>query len=528
MPKRTFLPFGEWLPDQKLFLNQGLLRAENVVPVYGNYFSAPTPSLIGTVLPGAQAAMGLGTVPTSPTTWSAYIGTTSKIYEVTSAGVRTDRAGGVYATPDVISGSQFVAFGESVIETRYTEPPQIRLPAAATFVPLHSGTFAPAGRFPFVVRGNLFLAHCSVPAPYDAVPAGANPQLVAWSQTDAPRFFGGPRVDPQYVGSDYQQIQNDYGQVTGAIGGAYGLVFQQRAVVRVDGPPYTFREIICGKGCRYPNSIVQDDQNTYYWGDGGPSRIEYGGQLLKSDQVDVLGAGKLVRSLIDDVSTFGPGIALRHGTDPYTVSAAIDVQNRLIFWSLNNVGSPVPGGVLLVYNIDEKRFTVFYLQTINGGAPGASFLTTRAETGDPWVPGHNHAFIARVIGGSAPGDYLMTWQVPTGSPSLPDATVVPPLIQTGYVQLNPDLTTRITRARPIVSGTLPSGLSLTVTDTNDPFAPVSGGTAAYRDAGGWYAFQESKLADFHSLLLTCGNAGGGVNEWKGFEVEYVEGGAYSA
>lgn len=528
MPKRTFLPFGEWLPDQKLFLNQGLLRAENVVPVYGNYFSAPTPNQIGAVLPGAQAAMGLGTVPTSPTTWSAYVGTTSKIYEMTSAGVLTDRSGAVYATPDVISGSQILAFGESVIETRYTGPPQIRLPAAATFVPLHSGTFAPAGRFPFVVRANLFLANCSVPAPYDAVPAGANPQLVAWSQSDAPRFFGGPRVDPQYVGADYQQINNDYGQITGAVGGAYGLIFQQRAVVRVDGPPYTFQEIIRGKGCRYPNSIVQDDQNTYFWGDGGPSLIEYGGQLLKSDQVTVLGAGKVVRSLIDDVSNFGPGIALRHGTDPYTVSAAIDVQNRLVYWTVNSVASPIAGGLVLAYNIDEKRFSIFYLPIpTGGGAQGAIFLTTRAETGDPWVPGHNHAFISRSILGSSPGDYLMTWQVPTGAASLTDPTVVPPLLATGYVQLNPDLTTRITRVRPIISGTLPSGVAIAVTDTNDPFAPVAGGTAAYF-AAGWWVFQDSKTTDFHSLSITCTNAAGGVNEWKGLEIEFTDGGAYGA
>lgn len=526
MPKRTFLPFGEWLPDQKLFLNQGLLRAENVVPVYGNYFSAPTPNLIGGVGdPLPQAAWGLGTLATSPSTWSAFIPTTSKIYEVTSGGVRTDRSGAAYASPDTFSGGQIVAFGQSVIETRYTAPPNILLPGAATFAPLHSGTFAPAGRFPFVIRGNLFLAHCSVPAPYDAVPAGANPQLVAWSQTDAPRFFGGPRVDPQYVGADYQQVQNDYGQITGAVGGNYALLFQQRAVVRIDGPPYTFQEIIRGKGCRFPNSIVQDDQNTYFWGEGGPSVIEYGGQLLKSDQVTVLGSGKVVRTMIDDTTNFSAGISLKHSANPHTaVSAHLDTQNRLIFWAVDNTGTGL--NLLLVYNIDEKRFTIFYPQGLGGGAPGALFLTTRGETGDGWAPGRNGAFIQRVIGGTDPGDHLMTWQVPTAPANLPDGTVAPPVIATGYVQLNPDSTTRILRARPIISGIMPPSLTLTLTDTSDPFQPQVGGTAGFRDTSGWYVFQNSFFCDFHALAITCTNAGNGVNEWKGFEVEFETGAAY--
>lgn len=526
--KRTFLPFGEWLPDQKLFLNSGLVKAENVVPVYGNLYAAPSfsgmPGAAAAAL--AQTAYGLGAVGLSVTTWNAYVGTTSKIYEITNAGAVTDRSGAAYATPDSTSGSQITAFGQSVIETRYTEPPQILLPAAGTFVPLHSATFAPAGRFPFSVRGNLFMAHCFVPAPYDAVPAGANPQLVAWSQTDAPRFYGGPRVDPQLVGSDYQQIANDYGVITGAVGGNYGLVFQQRAVVRVDGPPYTFQEVVRGKGTRYPNSIVQNDQDTYFWGDSGPSILEYGGQLLKSDQATALAAGKLQRTLLDNSTSFDGGYSIKNLISPIEVSGASDLTNRLIFWAYSRSVGSTPGDAILVYNIEEKRFTIFFLVDPNGGAAGALFLRNRPNIGGRWRPGSDQVFINRVAGGTAPGDYVGGWSV---------TSTASPTIKGGYVQLDPDITTRIIRVRPILTGTLINlvntlGLTLSLVDTNDPFSSPAAQATAIRDEHGWFLFQDSRFADFHSLAVTVSNAAlaGGILEAEGFEVEYVTGAAYSA
>jgi hypothetical protein len=520
MPKRTFLPFGEWLPDQRLFLNQGLLRAEGVVPVYGNYFVAPTPQFLGAVLP--QTAYGLGVLPTSPSAWRAYVGTTSKIYEVTNAGVRTDRSGAAYATPDTTSGSQILAFGQSVIETRYTAPPNILLSGAAAFVPLHSGTFAPAGRFPFTIRGNLFLAHCSVPAPYDAVPAGANPQLVAWSQTDAPRFFGGPRVDPQYVGSDYQQIQNDYGMITGAVGGDYGLVFQQRAVVRVDGPPYTFQEIVRGKGCRYPNSIVQDEQNTYFWGPGGPTVLEYGGQLQKSDQFTTLGDGKVSRTLLDNTTSFS-SYASASGMDPIFVGAVADNTNGLIFWAYTKVLGGINGANILCYNINEKRFSFFRTGPLNGGTEsGILFPRWRSDTGDSWTPGQNQVFIIRIYDGATAGDFLSTWS-PIGT--------APATLENGYFQLDPNATTRILRVRPILSYSPSAGATVTTSlkDVNVPYGtPAVSALQLVPDGMGWYAAQSSLFTDFHSLSMVLGGQVSAVNEMKGWEIEYETGGAYSA
>lgn len=520
MPKRTFLPFGEWLPDQRLFLNQGLLRAENVVPVYGNYFVAPHHTPISAAL--AQTVYGLGASPTA-SAWTSYVGTTSKIYEVSNLGVVTDRSGAAYATPDVISGSQITNFGTSVIETRYTAPPNILLSGAGAFVALHSGTFAPAGRFPFAVRGNLFLANCSVPAPYDAVLAGANPQLVAWSQTDAPRFFGGPRVDPQYVGADYQQINNDYGAVTGAVGGQYGIIFQQRAIIRVDGPPYTFQEVVRGKGMRAPNSIVQVDQDTYFWGESGPSVLEYGGQLLKSDQVTVLAEGKAARTLIDNNTTFST-MAVAPNFDPITISGAADLANGLVFWAYpNNVAAASPGSdFVVVYNISEKRLSFFRMEPATAAVTFCRFLTNRVDLGDAWGTGATQLFIRRVGG----VDQLCFWSPSGGSNT--DTT-----LEGGYFQLDPNVTQRILRARPILAwdnGTFPISLSMTLKDTNRPYEPPVSASSTTRDNMGWFVFPDSKYSDFHGLSVTApaGSNTYAVTEWKGFEVEYETGPAYIA
>lgn len=530
--KRIFVPWAEYLPDQKYFENQGLLTAEGVVPVYGDYFQSPGVNNLTSVGDFATtgAYYGLHAHPRSASPgWTMYGPTASKIWEISASGVKTDRSGAAYATPGTDSGAQFVSYGDSVIETRYTSPPNILLSGAGAFTALHTATFSPAAKFACVVRNNLFLANCSLPAPYDGLAAGANPQLVAWSGTDAPRSFGSLRADPQIVGAGYQPLNNDFGPITGAYGGDdFGLIFQSRGIVRVDGPPYQFGAVIRGHGCRYPNSIVGVGADIYFWGEGGPSVIRNGGQIsvLRSlqAQVEVLGKDKLVRSLIDNVTPAGVH-PVASGIPPINISAYADLTNRVIFWAYTTAAGAsagASGDYVLAYNYDEDRFATF---APGFGFPqGALFLRQRPETGDPWLVGRNGVFVFRDATGGAPGtDLVSTWFYNNGG-----------LVnfQTGFMQLDPQQSTRIRRVRPVNSRPTAASLTQTITilSTSDPKgaqAPTTRGPYSTADSNGWIATPDADFSDFNAVRYGCDSGGWIVSNHKGFEVEYETGGAYS-
>jgi hypothetical protein len=529
--KRIFIPFGELTPDAREFNNEGLTQATNVAPIGDTYVlsqywklrTAALPHLLG------QPPKGLWIHPsTSSTTWYGYWGNINgSLYEVsnTSAAIWTvtdkTRLAAVYLG-DAWHGT---SFGDSVIMTNYSEDVQLLTsPAAANFVKLaQSGGgnpgMDPKAKFAFPVRSNMFLLNLNLAAPFDGLSAGANPNVVAWSQSENARQYGSFNVTPQLTGCGYQPLNYDSGAITGGVGGQYALISMQRGWARVDGPPYTFRPISQGVGNQCSNGIIRFDNDVYFWGPNGPMVFRDGeGPAIP------IAKDKLSRTLTDAVFGSPYSCGVYGGADPFLLSAGADHVNRQVWWAFS-AGISVDGELLLMYDVDTQRFT--FQTPRQDGDPaticGALSLQTRPEQPSGWTPGRDLVCVMSV--GPFPSEYYL-------ATPFQSATPVTATFEKGYMQLDENQTQRIVRARPIYSMNDPSIVptaSITISSKNKPFeAPTVKGPYTTLDSHGWITTPDTVFADFHRPKLTFSGISSRVTEISGLEIEIGFGGSYAA
>lgn len=526
--KRVFVPFGELRPDEGLFGSDALTRATNVVPLAGDYAPSRAWKLRTALLSAdiADQPRGFHIHPTtSGSTWVGYLGysaldefsnTSAATWTVT---VKTRTVGGAYAANEPWSGA---SFGDSVIMTNYADDPQLLTsPATANFVKLaQSGGgnpgMDPKARFVFPIRGNLFLANLNLAAPFDTLPAGANPNVVAWSQTENVRQYGSFNVTPQLTGTGYQPLSYDFGAISGGIGGQYGMIAMQRGWARVDGPPYTFRPLSEGIGCIRQNSIGRFDEDVYFWGATGPMVFRGGeGPAIP------LSLGKIARTLADP-NFNGGTFAYALGANPVFTCFGADHVNRLIWWSFTASSSIEDGSLIIVLSVDDGRFS--FIEPRKDGDPdtviGIQFLQTRPEQIVDWTPGRDLAGIVSTL-----GDYYGA--TPLGSP-----TSIAVDLERAFQQFEPELTVRPRRVRPIYSlsddSTIPS-LTVSVTSKNKPFQVATPITfTGTLDPHGWLTLPTVPFADFHRIRVQLQAIPSRLLELPGYELEYEVGGPYSA
>lgn len=540
--KVSFVPWGELKPDAKLFNNDGLVNALNVAPVHGNYVAAQRWLVDFTLTPFSDEPYGMHVHFGGGSTWYSYVGTITKLYQVSSAFVATDKTravGGNYATSGSggENGWQGTSFGDAIIMTNYVDDPQLLTsPAAANFVKLaQSGGgnpgMDPKAKFVFPVRNNLFLANLNLSAGFDTLPSGANPTVVAWSQTDNVRQFGSYAVTPSLTQTGYQPLSYDFGHITGGIGGDYGLVALQRGWVRVDGPPYVFRPVVVGSGCRYPNSICRLGEDVYFWGASGPSVLRGG------DTLEVIGSGKITRTLIDNSSGFSPTFSVSTFQEIRHLGSAVDPANGLVSWIyMESFLGAARGGVMLMYNTREDRFSFVEMSVASSagvfpdgfGSPGLLFIGSAPDLGASWAPGRDYVGVIKYVQGFPV--ITPAWQM--ASPGYTTAGSTNPRLDRAFVQLNPDRATRVRRVRPIysISGSDPYTATVYVTTKSKPYETAT--TFSFTtttDTHGWITTPDTVLGDFHQIgvefTLTQQPT---IVEMEGYEVEYEVGGRYVA
>lgn len=528
--KYEFRPFRNLKPDRGLLLNDGLSDARGVVPAYESYIATKPFSPVAFSGAGPFTEIyGLHAHHAGGTAWYAYFGESDDLYEMNWVFTTADKSrlvGGAYNTAGAggENGWQGASFGDAVIMTNYVDDPQLLTsPAAGNFVKLaQSGAgnpgMDPKAKFVFAVRGNLFLANLNLAAGFDTLAAGANPTAVCWSQSENIRQYGSFNVTPQLTGTGYQPLNYDFGHITGGIGGDYGLVFFQTGIVRVDGPPYMFRPIVIGQGCRFPNSIVQVGEDVYFWSTSGPARLRGG-----EGPLEPIGRGQVARTLIDDSTGYSlayalesdPAVPLRH------VSGGRDLANGLVWWSYTPTTLFAYGQMSVIYNITEDRFSF----SLNApGTSGVTFLRTLPDLGGQWMPGRD------LIGIYTTAPTGSTW-----SPAMPDFAAAGQQIQISdsYRKLNEEVTTRIVRVRPVyarASGAGPLPMTISIDSRNNlvQFGAVL--TLTSIDSHGWYTAPASSFAEFHGVFFLIPSTASGtetITELKGYEIEYELGPRYS-
>jgi len=472
---RVTIPFGKWKPDFGPTPGQHLWLAFQVSPSITGYeqFRQITFSDIGNsteTLRGVGVYRGINP--------RNYIATDTKIYDYVPTTL-TDRSRGVpYNTATAGDGFFFAEFGPYVFATNGIDNIQISSPglaapvyAFADITPAAAGA-NPAAKYIIAHKGHVIIANIDLRAgAYGAIAADYHPDLVWWSATDNGVAFGSPADSPALLGTDYKFLYDGDGPITGMVAAADAFfVFKERAVYRVDGPPFQFSKISFGLGTVYPRSIVTRGTNIYFMSSSGPAVID-----AVSSQMRLLSTDGGHRHIVDSLlprkgSSLGlipqgfgntspiqnTNVALDDSLNtPFTVTAFADqAHDRVIFTASSSLTLVENSGKLCwIYDESSDSLSVAGLYSSNGiptivGTTGSIMLVPLAAYSKYRAPWQDMGVICiKVVGGA--GDIYLGLQ---GDDN--------PINSNGLVQFRlpftpftdrPGVKTRILAFRPIYS-----------------------------------------------------------------------------
>lgn len=322
--------FAEWLPDLAAQNNPGALVANNCIPAVDGYRQ-----LLGlTEYTNALGAYARGAIAVKGSDGNVYnyAGDATKLYTLTTAtwADASRLAGGAYTTA-TSNYWEFAKWGENVIATNLDDAPQIMILGGANFAAL--GGSPPKAKSVAIVRDFVVLGHINDGA--------AKKTSVAWSGFGDETQWG---TNP-LTQADQQDINDNLGNIVRVVGGAYGLVFFERGVVRMEyeGPPTVFRFSTIERkiGAVSSGAVADAGGLVYYIADDGV-------YVCNGQSVENIGSQKVNRHLISDLD----------GAYLYRITSAVDYRNSIVVWAYPGNGNA--GGQpnkLLIYHWPTGRFS---------------------------------------------------------------------------------------------------------------------------------------------------------------------------
>jgi len=312
------LQFTEWLPDQPAMAGS-LNDAKNVVPLSLGYSGFPNAENYS-----GSASENLNNIIVGKfgADVQVFAGGSTKLFKMdntTLALADVSKTGGYSSTDNW----QFKQFGKKILAANNSAKIQSwEIASSTAFADVDSS--APIAKYITVVRDFVVAANIN---------GGTDANKVQWSDiNDETNWTSGSTSQ-----SDYQIIP-DGGNITGLAGGEFGLVFLEKAVVRMSyiGSPlfFQFDTISRGLGCLEGNSIATYGATTFFLADDG---------FYKCDGTNVVGIGteKVDRWFFDDCSL----------TDLNSMTTAVDPIKKLVVWNYKAV--------------DGKRHMIIYNWQIN-------------------------------------------------------------------------------------------------------------------------------------------------------------------
>jgi hypothetical protein len=247
------IAFTEWTPDLA-GVAENLAVAKNVVPSALGYNPFPT-----AVDYSAAASEDLNNVFAGKfsSTTTVFSGGTTKLFKFDGADLSMDNVSKTGNYSSVVKWN-FTQFGNTIIAANNVNKLQgYTLGSSTTFDDLNAS--APVAEYVTVVRDFVVAA---------SLDGGSNANKVQWSNiNDETNWTTGAASQ-----SDYQII-SDGGNIHGMTGGEIGLIFLDRAIVRMSyiGSPlfFQFDTISRGVGCVEGNTVVQYGSMTYFLGADG-------------------------------------------------------------------------------------------------------------------------------------------------------------------------------------------------------------------------------------------------------------------
>jgi hypothetical protein len=327
------IAFKEWLPDQPSILDS-VSEANNVIPAavgYGPFKSAVTFS--------GTASENLNNCFAAKLDNDVFIfaGGATKLFKVDNDDlslVDESKSGGYTGN----NRWQFLQFGSLALASNGSEKIQsFDVNSSTAFADVSSD--APIAKYITVVRDFVVAGN---------IGAGTSPNKVQWSGINDATVWTATATSQ----SDYQLLP-DGGDITGVVGGEFGIIFLEKAIVRMSyiGTPliFQFDTISRNVGCIEGNSIAQYGGTAYFLSDDGFYATN--GQSLTG-----IGAEKVDRYFFANANI----------GDIDSISAAVDPERNLVIWNYSNVSG---GRSLLIYNFETQKWCeadtdVNYLSTL--------------------------------------------------------------------------------------------------------------------------------------------------------------------
>lgn len=328
------IEFGEWLPDQPIINNPGVVTASGVYPAAKGYVAAAATKAIASSINGAPETLG-GFWTTFSGSNRVFMGQAQNLYEI-STGVgatasNVSKSAGAYS---IATGDnwEFTKFGDFLLATGNAaatadggDPIQVNdLSATSAFVDAAAGS--PHAKHiatvrDFVVVGNTWDASDGVKESRVRWPGIGD--HTAWTVSATTQ-------------ADYEDLQTG-GAVQRILGGEYGIIVQEHSVRRMTyvGSPlvWQFDEILPNIGTPAPRSVAQ-------WGDLIFLLATDGFRVIKNGAESVeIGAEKVDRYFWRRVKE----------SAIYKTTAAIDPRNSRVYWAYvdDDAGGLIPNKILV-------------------------------------------------------------------------------------------------------------------------------------------------------------------------------------
>ena len=304
------------------------------------------------------------------------------------------------ATGTVIAASyggvttwNFAQFGNSVLATNNVGKIQ-KWTIGSSFYFGDAGAYAPIAKYMTVVRDFVVVGNLD---------AGSNPNKVQWSDiNDETDWESGAASQ-----SDFQII-GDGGNIQGLTGGEFGLVFLDRAIVRMSyiGSPFFFQfdTISRNLGCMASGSIAQYGNVSYFLADNGFYSCD--GQTITP-----IGANKVDRWFFDNVDLNKIDL----------ISSAIDPERKIVVWNFYNQDNEK---ALLIYNWQVQKWTICETNTTKIASIATSGITLEGLNAFGTVDSITTSFDSRIWAGGKflfagiNGAYIYTFSGENATPSL--------------------------------------------------------------------------------------------------------------
>lgn len=374
------LEYGEWLPDLPDFENPGATVAKNVIPAGNSY----EPFLGASVYSNALTARCQGAVSTKDKDGTSlnFAGDISKLYKLASSAYSDVSKVGGYTTA---SDEQwfFTRFNDFLIASNFSDNIQtFTLSSSSVFADLAAS--APRARYIATIRNFLVVGNT-----FDSVD-GNVPHRVRWPGLDDPTSW----TVSATTQADYQDLDASDGWVKQVVSGDYGVIFQERAISRMDyaGSPvvWQFRPVERGRGA-LTSAMVKKGNLIFYIGLDGF-------YVFDGNQSIPIGENKVNKYFLNDVD-------LSYLSN---ISACADFDKQVVYFAYpasgNTGGRP---NKIIMYNYSpnatkrwafaeveteyifislSEGYTLDTLDTLSASIDALPLsLDSRAYTGDNYI-----------------------------------------------------------------------------------------------------------------------------------------------